>query len=153
MLFLFKSLRYLIFYLMKSANRLANFVTIIVLVGQGILPGMILCHGEEGHVAVETTFEGCCSAFAQASPYAFRSLRLYELEPATHGSCGPCSDTLISTSLFAKPTHQQLSSLDPARNTSTTPGDIGVEANKPFLGMFDPAHLVLIPVRTTVLLL
>jgi hypothetical protein len=151
MFFLAKRLKSIIIHIMRRRNRIAILVMIMALMGQAVFPGMILCRGEEGHFAVETTFDGCCSSFALAP---FQSpLALSELESAAHRGCGPCTDTLISANPFRMPTDGQRSSIGPALVVTIPPIGNAGQLNKIFISLVDPTEHGLIPIKTTLLLL
>lgn len=130
-----------------------NFVTIFALLVHGILPGMVLCEGEEGHVAIETALEWCCSSFVPTAPNSSRTLPGYELESAARDSCGPCSDTFISTAPFAFPTAKHPLSLIAVQAAMNVLNDIAVGAKVLLGGNVNPTQIALVPIRTTVLLL
>ena len=137
---------------MKSTERMVTFVMIIALLGQGIFPGMILCRGDEGHFAVETMLERCCSAFVQAPSHLSLSL-LYEPESATNSTCGPCADTLIPANAVRMPAYERHLGVVPAQVAPVLPSGIAFQAKRLFVSIFNPTELALIPIKTTFLLL
>jgi hypothetical protein len=145
--------QYFIIEYMKFRNRQMVFVTVMALLGYGLLPGMVLCQSEEGHVAVETALVRCCSSFVPTAPNSSRTISGYESESEVRNPCGPCSDTFISTDSFTVPTHEQLPGLSSTQIATTDPNDLVVGAKKLFMGIVNPAQLALVPVKTTVLLL
>jgi hypothetical protein len=151
MFFLADGSKYSIMYSMKSSDRVAIFGLIIALIGQGIFPGVVLCRGEAGHVAVETTLDQCCSSFVRARMHA--SLSLYELESAAHGSCGPCSDILISTNPFRIPAAGHYSSTGPVQVATIPASGIVSQTKKLFVSIVNPTCLALVSIKTTFLLL
>ena len=78
---------------MRFGNQLFVFAIVCALAGQGVVPGLVLCKGEEGHVALEAIFDQCCDypPTAPAQPRETRSMEASD--HGAQGGCGPCSDT------------------------------------------------------------
>ena len=65
---------------------------IFFLIGQGSLPGFVLCLGADGHVAVEATHEKRCGSPSNVTPREpTPNLSMFEA-PKTFDHCGPCLD-------------------------------------------------------------
>lgn len=138
---------------MKYSRYISVLVVTITLLGQGLLPGVILCRGEEGHCAVETTFDVCCFSPVQASIPSFLFLSADDMEYAEHSACGPCSDTFVTTNPFEMPSPRHESNLGPAHRLIVPANRVAFEAARLFVSTIDPSQLALIPVKTTFLLL
>ncbi len=132
---------------------MAIFAVIIALLGQGLLPGVILCRGEEGHFAVEKTFDECCSPSVQAHMPSSLFFAASDLESAGHSSCGPCSDTLVSANPFKVPSHKDNSDMIPVQHSIIPVSGTASGAKKLFVSAVNPAELAMIPIKSTFLLL
>jgi len=80
-------------------------LVVYLLVGFGVTNSFIICIGEDGHVAVETAINDCCSPHPVISTQpANQSPTEIVISSADHPSgddhCGSCVDTPLVTSEF-----------------------------------------------------
>jgi hypothetical protein len=66
----------------------------ILLAGSG-LQGAVLCHGEDGHIAIEAADSICCSKISDCSSQVC-SADSVEKELSSNHDCGACTDIPIS---------------------------------------------------------
>lgn len=127
-------------------------VMMFALAGQGIVPGLVLCRGEEGHVAVEAAFDLCCASSLQATAQARSAISLEAADPSAHG-CGPCSDTPILANPLRLPTHERDINLGQTRRATIIdePATNGAKTTVN-TWLVHPAT-ALIPITTSVLLI
>jgi hypothetical protein len=114
---------------------------------------MMLCRSDDGHFAVESVLDKCCSSFEHSKPPSSPAISLCEVESSTHDDCGPCSDTPLLTNFFRIPTQERYSSVSPAQIATITPGRITFRTKTLFVGVDNLKELALIPIKTTTLLL
>lgn len=138
---------------MKPGSHIAVFMLVLALIGQGVSPGIILCRSDDGHFAVGTTMNPCCSPFELLIPESSGNLSGSETEQATHDDCGLCVDTILPTDLFRIPVPEFRTSADPARVAVISPDMIASHSRTLFLDRVNPLEFALQPVSTTNLLL
>lgn len=69
---------------------------VLLMAGQGLAPGFVLCVADNGHSAIEKAVSGKCST-EDLSCATVESTSCAAGDLCTHGHCGPCRD--ISTDL------------------------------------------------------
>ena len=138
---------------MKRANRIAVFAIIVALLGQGISPGVILCHGEEGHKAVEAIFDPCCSSFEQPATHSPQSVSVYDHGSDTQSACGPCSDTILTADPFTVRTHDITPAMVQGQIAHVRHDGVSSRASRLFAGYVHPAEISFIPIEFTCLLI
>jgi len=80
----------------KSARRLLELIAIALALGiTGVEGGVVLCFGDDGHIAIEATgLEGCFEV-GEPAPRAASVIA----SPVSSSHCGPCVDVALAASL------------------------------------------------------
>lgn len=101
---------------MPNRNRATVLVCALVVALSGVAPaqGLVLCIGEDGHVELETAYDGRCSAPCPANGPDVAGLRI-DVPHEPDSCCGPCKDI----PLFAHPPGVELTV--PGRRLDTLP--------------------------------
>lgn len=81
---------------LKKIHSLCSIALAVVMFVIGSLQGFVLCHAEDGHVAVEFASNVCCDNVNTTSPSKNSTASLNEAFLSSMDNCGPCVDTLIS---------------------------------------------------------
>ncbi len=123
------------------------------LAGQGIIPGLVLCQGDEGHVAVEVAFDRYCASSLLTSSQAPKTHSLDAMDLRAPDGCGPCSDTPILVNPLRLPTHERNANFSQVQCaiivTGSDTGCANIKAND----WLDPLTSTLILTKTSVLLI
>ena len=123
------------------------------LAGQGIIPGLVLCQGDEGHVAVEVAFDRYCASSLLTSSQAPKTHSLDAMDLRAPDGCGPCSDTPILVNPLRLPTHEWNANLSQAQRATIITGGITDCVKVTASNWLDPLICSLIPIKTSVLLI
>jgi hypothetical protein len=138
---------------MNGFKRAPICLMILALLVQGAVPGVVLCRGEEGHLAMETAFEDCCVQLVPSTAAGGLFLSRGGKEPADNHGCGPCSDTLISINPFTLPASNHASVMAPAHFPVAPATDPAFQASRRLMNPLSPEEPPRLPVETTCLLL
>jgi hypothetical protein len=138
-------------YSMRFSKRLVIFMMICALAGQGIVPGLVLCRGEQGHAAVEVAFDLCCTAALRTSVQTASAYSLDAVPPPLQDGCGPCSDIPILANPLRSPSHEWNASLDYGLNAPIAIADVSEKIMAHY--WLDPLIHPLIPITVSVLLI
>jgi len=128
---------------------------VVFMVGQGTMPGLVVCLGDDGHAEVEKTQGECCDPSRQPAPEQGGYVLAAASQSTAGDSCGSCTDSPLSltTALRIKPQVSHAASvaeLEIARS-SHHPSRLGL---KPLAeGPSVVAKATRIPIATTTLLI
>lgn len=102
------------------------FSPLIWLLFAGSGPGFVLCHGEDGHVAVEVAGGDCCGDLSADAPHRDSVGSAGQELPSQKDNCGSCVDISISIGsamVSKKPNH-----VNPALLVSTIPAPVNISS-------------------------
>jgi hypothetical protein len=138
---------------MKARLSPVHWILIIALASQGALPGVVVCFEETGQVEFETIKEKCC--YGDTKPSGQTAVLVLTTstgsEPA--GSCGPCTDTLISPIPVTKPARNGGANSNALPSTALAFDPAAIETETYSASDFVAADTALIPIKTTTLLI
>ncbi len=142
---------------------------IISLLGQGVCSGLVVCIGQEGHIAIEMAHNQHCNREEliqvqtvqgqrddpdiQMPIPSPRSLPVVTIGPAANNADGPCSDIPLSPNPFKLPVPVRKASVSPILIMALALDTPAVRANTSSTILFNLADLSLIPIKTTSLLI
>lgn len=107
----------------RSASRFVVLTAMLLALGfTGVENGVVLCFGDDGHVAVEAVGpEGCVEVEEAASDVASQIAI-----PTSSSHCGPCVDVAITASSTTEATSV-------AKRTGASPATIAVATLRPYI--------------------
>ena len=138
---------------MKFSSRLIIFVVMFALAGQGIVPGLVLCQGEEGHATLEMAFDRCCASSLRTSVQSRSTYFLDAVDLAAQDGCGPCSDTPILANPLRLPARGWNGTLIQAQPATIVTGSVTDCVKVTLRNWLFPLINPLIPIQTSVLLI
>lgn len=80
----------------RRVVRIWCFSSLIWLLFAGGGPGFVLCHGEDGHVAVEVAGGDCCDDLPAGASHRDSVASAEQRLPSKEDNCGSCIDISIS---------------------------------------------------------
>ena len=128
-------------------------ILIIALATHGAIPGVVVCLEATGQVKFEAIQDKCCYGEAKPSNQAaFFVLPTWRgSEP--DGSCGPCTDTLISPVQVTKPTKNRGASVSALPSTTLILEPAAIRTEVLSEGQIVSTDAALILIKTTTLLI
>ena len=138
---------------MKNRSRLLISLLIISLAAQGGFPGLVLCVGEGGHIAVEIAHDLNCCEEDHASSAATHVHELDMAESHSHDECGPCTDTYISSNLFSRQTQDRVVDVGQDPIAGVAFNNTATQAKPTLLQLPASFDSSLLLIRTTTLLI
>ena len=124
----------------------------LLLTGGG--SGFVLCHGEDGHVAVEVAGGDCCAGLTAGASHRSSVASSEQGLPSKSNNCGSCVDISISIGLATL--SKKPNPLNPALLVSTIPTPVDIKSSDFSEYQFDPESFIpnpyFTPLRSIILL-
>ena len=136
--------------------RLLSCITVIALLSQGAIPGLIFCFDSAGHFEVETLADACCGGAGNLNegPAGVGFTMPTTVNSTT--ACGPCTDTPVISVPVVR-WEGGVDSANPACSCSSFPSSALVPDSNQYVATSSyravPIDVSLIPVKTTALLI
>ena len=128
-------------------------ILIVALATHGAIPGVVVCLEATGQVKFEAIQDKCCYGEAKPSnPAAFFVLPTWR-GPEPDGSCGPCTDTLISPVQVTKPTKNRGASVSALPSATLVLDSAAIKTEARLAGQAVNTDAALILIKTTTLLI
>ena len=138
---------------MKARLSPVLWILIIALASQGALPGVVVCFEATGQVEFETIMDKCCYGDTKPSGQTAVFVLTTSSGSEPGGSCGPCTDTIISPIPVTKPARNGGVNNNAPPSTALAFDPAAIQTEIDSASEFVAADAALIPIKTTTLLI